>query len=65
MVTPLKFMILSFSSEKFKAQSRAVFTVSTVDTGSTGNATTSGMRLRANYMQCKNESSYKLPRTIV
>jgi len=62
--TSLKFTILSHSSDKFKTQSRTGFTVSSVDTGSYGNATPRELRLRANYMQSENESNYKLPGTI-
>ena len=49
-------MILSLSSEKFKAQTLTVFTVSSVDTGSFGNGTERELRLRANYMQSGYES---------
>jgi len=63
----LQLTLLSFSSEKYKDQSGAVCTVSTVDsqpTGSPGNVTPRELRLRANYMQSENESSYQLPGTI-
>jgi hypothetical protein len=52
-------MILSLSSEKFKAQSRTVFTVSSVDTGSSGNGTRRELRIRANCMQCEYEYNYQ------
>jgi len=60
----IKCIILSYSSYKYKAQCRAVFTVFTVDTGSTSNVTPRELQLHENYRLCENEYSYQLPRTI-
>jgi len=58
--TSLQFTTLSHISQKFKAQSRTVFTVSSVDTGSSGDGTQRELRLRENYMRSENEYIFQL-----